>query len=71
MTQIAVVGAGIAGLNAALTLQDAGLRYSRKSWTHWSWERSSFISLAEPSTIRPVLQSGRLTVEGFTSHVAY
>src|SRR6266852_1283135 len=25
MTQIAVVGAGIAGLNAALTLQDAGL----------------------------------------------
>src|SRR5579864_634149 len=25
MTQIAIVGAGIAGLNAALTLQDAGL----------------------------------------------
>ncbi len=25
MTQVAVVGAGIAGLNAALTLQDAGL----------------------------------------------
>src|SRR5438132_10864046 len=28
MTQIAVVGAGIAGLNAALTLQDAGLSCS-------------------------------------------
>jgi monoamine oxidase len=25
MTRIAIVGAGIAGLNAALTLQDAGL----------------------------------------------
>src|SRR5579859_5630116 len=28
MTQIAVIGAGIAGLNAALTLQDAGLSCS-------------------------------------------
>jgi predicted NAD/FAD-dependent oxidoreductase len=34
MIHIAVVGAGIAGLNAALTLQDAGISCSikEKSW---------------------------------------
>ena len=34
MTQIAVVGAGIAGLNAALTLQDAGLSYTIYEASH-------------------------------------
>src|SRR5581483_7744535 len=28
MSRIAIIGAGIAGLNAALTLQDAGLSYN-------------------------------------------
>ena len=34
MTQIAIVGAGMAGLNAALTLQDAGLSCSIYEASH-------------------------------------
>jgi 2-polyprenyl-6-methoxyphenol hydroxylase-like FAD-dependent oxidoreductase len=49
MTQIAVVGAGIAGLNAALTSQDAGLSCTIYEASHHELFPSERLSGWSPS----------------------